>query len=127
MELLASGKQLNVNIQTYAKVSALSLAARHGDLQVVNSILCDSRTDRNSVDDWGRTALWLAAHTGKSVVVERFLLDDNIQVDIGDDDGIDALNAASKRYHFDTVKLLRTHRPEHHHGVGGSRPLMASN
>ncbi|XP_077659934.1 ankyrin repeat domain-containing protein [Aspergillus fumigatus Af293] len=82
---------------------------------------------RNSVDDWGRTALWLAAHTGKSVVVERFLLDDNIQVDIGDDDGIDALNAASKRYHFDTVKLLRTHRPEHHHGVGGSRPLMASN
>ncbi|OXN27228.1 hypothetical protein CDV57_06183 [Aspergillus fumigatus] len=127
MELLASGKQLNVNIQTYAKVSALSLAARHGDLQVVNSILCDTRTDRNSVDDWGRTALWLAAHTGKSVVVERFLLDDNIQVDIGDDDGIDALNAASKRYHFDTVKLLRTHRPEHHHGVGGSRPLMASN
>ncbi|KAH1915952.1 hypothetical protein KXV48_008938, partial [Aspergillus fumigatus] len=53
MELLASGKQLNVNIQTYAKVSALSLAARHGDLQVVNSILCDTRTDRNSVDDWG--------------------------------------------------------------------------
>jgi serine/threonine-protein phosphatase 6 regulatory ankyrin repeat subunit B len=127
MQLLASGKQLNVNIQTYATESALSLAARHGDLQVVNSILCDSRTDRNSVDDWGRTALWWAAHTGKSAVVERFLLDDNIQVDIRDDDGIDALNAASKQYHFDIVKLLRTHRAEHHHGVGGSRPLMASN
>ncbi|KAF4233510.1 hypothetical protein CNMCM8980_010241 [Aspergillus fumigatiaffinis] len=127
MQLLVSGKQLNVNIQTYAKESALSLAARHGDLQVVNSILCDSRTDGNSVDDWGRTALWWAAHTGKSAVVERFLLDDNIQVDIRDDDGIDALNAASKQYHFDIVKLLRTHRPEHHHSVGGSRPLMASN
>ncbi|GIJ84990.1 hypothetical protein Asppvi_003845 [Aspergillus pseudoviridinutans] len=127
MQLLAFGKRLNVNIRTYAEESALSLAARHGDLQVVSSILCDSRTDRNSVDDRGRTALWWAAHAGKSAVVERFLLDDNIQVDIRDDDGIDALNAASKQYHFDIVRLLRTHRPGHHHGVGGSRPLMASN
>ncbi|KAF7183608.1 hypothetical protein CNMCM7691_003887 [Aspergillus felis] len=127
MQLLACGKRLNVNVQTYSKESALSLAARQGDLQVVNSILCDCRTDRNSVDDRGRTALWWAAHAGKSAVVERFLLDDDIRVDMRDDDGIDALNAASQQYHFDIVRLLRTHRPEHHRGIGFSRQRMASN
>jgi ankyrin repeat protein len=51
MQLLAFGQRLDVDTQTYQKESALSLAARQGDLRVVDSILLDCRTDRNSVDD----------------------------------------------------------------------------
>jgi hypothetical protein len=40
----------------YQKEPALSLAARYGYLQVVDTILQDRRADRNSVDDQGCTA-----------------------------------------------------------------------
>lgn len=109
MELLALGKRLDVNAQTYQKESALSLAARQGDLQVVDSILLDCRTDRNSVDNRGRTALWWAAYAGKTAIVERLLADDGVLSNVADDEGIDALNAARQQNHFGIVSLLRAH------------------
>ncbi|GIJ92774.1 hypothetical protein Asppvi_002052 [Aspergillus pseudoviridinutans] len=121
MYLLGCGKRLDVNAQTYAKESALSLAARQGDLQVVESLLRDYRTDCKSVDDRGRTALWWAAHTGQKPIVERLLADDRVLIDVADDEGIDALNAARRQYHFNTARLLRAHRPGHHSSSDGFR------
>jgi ankyrin repeat protein len=116
MTLLACGDRLNINAQTYQKESALSLAARYGHLQVVDAILQDRRADRNSVDDQGRTALWWAAHEGQTIVVRRLLEDADVQVDIKDRQGWDALETARSRYHFGVVGLLRTYRAGHRRG-----------
>ncbi|KAF4237524.1 hypothetical protein CNMCM8980_002427 [Aspergillus fumigatiaffinis] len=110
MQLLAFGKRLDVNTQTYQKESALSLAARQGDLRVVDSILVDCRTDCNSVDHRGRTALWWAAYAGETAIVERLLADDRVRSDVADDEGTTVLGAAAIRNHSDIVSILRAHR-----------------
>ncbi|GIJ84937.1 hypothetical protein Asppvi_003792 [Aspergillus pseudoviridinutans] len=107
MPLLACGEQLDTNAETYEKESALSLAARQGDLQVVDSILQNGRTNNhNIVDNRGRTALWWAAYSGKTTVVERLLWDDHVLVNVKDDEGIDAMAAARMQDHSDIVSLL---------------------
>ncbi|KAH1972253.1 hypothetical protein KXV92_005967 [Aspergillus fumigatus] len=110
MQLLALGKRLDVNTQTYHKEFALSLAARQGDLRVVDSILLGCRTDCNSVDHRGRTALFWAAYAGKRAIVERLLADDRVQSDVADDEGTTILGAAAIQNHSDIVSLLRAHR-----------------
>jgi ankyrin repeat protein len=107
MTLLAYGDRLDINAQTYQKESALSLAARYGHLQVVDTILQDRRVDRNSVDDQGRTALWWAAHEGQTAVVRRLLKDADVQVDVKDRRGADALEAAQSKHRFGVIGLLR--------------------
>lgn len=62
--------------------SALSLAARHGSLPVVDSILQYRRTDRNCADGRGRTALWCAAYEGQTTIVERLLAGTDIRVNV---------------------------------------------
>jgi ankyrin repeat protein len=113
MTLLACGERLEINAQTYQKESALSLAARYGHLQVVDTILQDQRADRNSVDDEGRTALWWAAHEGQTIVVRRLLEDADVRVDIKDHQGADALMAARRQHHFGVIDLLRAHQAGH--------------
>jgi ankyrin repeat protein len=125
MQLLAFGQRLDVDTQTYQKESALSLAARQGDLRVVDSILLDCRTDRNSVDDRGRTALWWAAYAGKRAIVERLLADDRVRSDVADNEGTTALDAAAIQNHSDIVSLLRAHRwVRHQHSDGSRRALI---
>ncbi|KAF4222100.1 hypothetical protein CNMCM5878_006695 [Aspergillus fumigatiaffinis] len=87
--------------------SALSLAARYGHLQVVDTILQDCRADRNSFDDEGHTALWWAAHEGQTAVVRRLLKDADVQVDIKDRQGADALEAARSQHHLGVIHLLQ--------------------
>ncbi|GFF62784.1 ankyrin repeat protein [Aspergillus udagawae] len=120
MELLALVERLDVNAQTYQKQSPLSLAARQGDLDVVESLLLDWRTDCNSVDNRGRTAVWWAAHGGKTAVVERLLADDRVS-DVADDEGKKALDVAAAQNHSDIVSLLRGHRPGRHQSSDASR------
>ncbi|GFF57805.1 hypothetical protein IFM51744_09338 [Aspergillus udagawae] len=108
MALLACRERLDINVQTSLKESALSLAARQGDLGVVDIILCDSRTACNSVDEWGRTALWWAADSGQQSVVERLLMDHRVRVDVAKDNGgIGILEVASRKCHSDIVTILR--------------------
>jgi ankyrin repeat protein len=113
MTLLACGERLEINAQTYQKESALSLAARYGHLQVVDTILQDQRADRNIVDDEGRMALWWAAHEGQTTVVRRFLEDADVCVDVTDHQGLDALEAARRQHHFSVISLLRTYPVGH--------------
>jgi ankyrin repeat protein len=113
MTLLACRDRLDINAQTYQKESALSLAARYGHLQVVDTILQDRRATRNSVDDEGRTALWWAAHEGQTTVVRRLLKDANVRVDVRDHQGADALEAARRQHHFGVIGLLRANPVGH--------------
>lgn len=73
---------------------------------MVNSILLDCRTDCNSVDNRGRTALWWAVYTGKTAIMEQLLVDDGVLSNVADDKGIDALNAARQQNYFGIVSLL---------------------
>jgi ankyrin repeat protein len=118
---------LDVNAQTYQKESALSLAVRQGDLEVVDRILLDCRTDRNSIDNRGRTALWWAAYAGETAIMEQLLADDRVLSDVADDEGTEALDAAVMQNHSGIVSLLRAHRPAHHQYSEGSRyPIQSS-
>jgi hypothetical protein len=49
--------------------------------------------------------------------VRRLLEDAEVQIDIEDRQGRDALEAARSQYHFDVVRLLRTSRAGHHRDV----------
>jgi ankyrin repeat protein len=115
MTLLACGDRLNINAQTYQKESALSLAARYGHLQVVDAILQDRRADRNSLDDERRTTLWWEAHEGQTAVVRRLLEDADVQVNIKDRQGADALEAARSQHHLGVIRLLQASRVGHRH------------
>lgn len=88
---------------------------------MVNSILLDCRTDCNSIDNRGRTALWWAAYAGETAIVEQLLVDDCVLSDVVDDEGTEALDAATVQNHSGIISLLRAHRPEHHQHSDGSR------
>ncbi|KAI2861456.1 hypothetical protein CBS76997_10186 [Aspergillus niger] len=109
MQLLDCVPRLDVNIRTYLGDSALSMAAHQGHVDVVERLLEIWQTDRNGVDRWGRTALWWAARAGQAQIVQRLLEDDRVSIDVVDKDGVDAMHAASSRYHLDVVRLIRTH------------------
>jgi hypothetical protein len=49
--------------------------------------------------------------------VRRLLEDAEVQIDIEDHQGRDALEAARSQYHFDVVRLLRTSRAGHRRDV----------
>jgi ankyrin repeat protein len=110
MLLLAQGDRLNVNAQTCYKRSALSLAASQGNLLVVDSILRDRRTDRNSVDHHGRTALWWAACKGQTMVVRRLLADADVRINVDGYESQDALVAARSNHHFEVEGILQARR-----------------
>ncbi|GLA21741.1 hypothetical protein AnigIFM62618_000967, partial [Aspergillus niger] len=109
MRLLDCFPRLDVNVQTYLGDSALSLAALQGHVDVVARLLEIWQTDRNGADRWGRTALWRAAQAGQAQIVQRLLEDDRVLIDVVDNDGVDAMHAASSHYHFDVAWLIRTH------------------
>jgi ankyrin repeat protein len=52
------------------EVPPLLMAARRGDLKALEASIA-AKVDLNAVDDWGRTALYRAAHYGQVEVVKR--------------------------------------------------------
>lgn len=106
MQLLRCGTRLDVNARTYLGESALSLAAFKGHLCVVERLLQDRRVDPNDVDKMGRTAVWWAASAGQIDVVAR-LLKDRVLTQLKDENGKDALDAASDHHHFNVVLLIQ--------------------
>ncbi|KAL3468758.1 ankyrin repeat-containing domain protein [Aspergillus californicus] len=106
MQLLRCGRRLDVNARTYLGESALSLAASKGHLRVVELLLRDGRVDPNEVDKMGRTAFWCAASAGQTEIVAR-LLKDRVLTQLKDENGKDALDAASEHHHFNVVLLIQ--------------------
>ena len=54
----------------------------------------------------GRTALWWAARAGQTEIVAR-LLKDRVLTQLKDENGKDALDAASDHHHFNVVLLIQ--------------------
>ncbi|GIJ92738.1 hypothetical protein Asppvi_002016 [Aspergillus pseudoviridinutans] len=94
--------------------SALSVAAGYGNPRAGGRRHpARRRTDRNSIDDQGRTALWWAAYEGQTTVVGRLLEDTDVQVDIKDHQGAGALEAARSQHRFGVIGLLTAYRVGH--------------
>ncbi|KAI3034865.1 hypothetical protein CBS76997_10987 [Aspergillus niger] len=122
MRLLNCVPRLDVNVRTYLGDSALSLAAHQGYTDVVARLLEPWQTDRNGTDRWGCTALWWAARAGQARIVQRLLEDDRVLIDVTDNDGVDAMHAASSHYRFDVARLIRTHCSTRYSNWTGSAP-----
>ncbi|GCB25504.1 ankyrin-1 [Aspergillus awamori] len=122
MRLLNCVPRPDVNARTYLGDSALSLAAREGHVDVVARLLEDWQTDRNGADRQGRTALWWAARAGQARIVQRLLEDDRVLVNVLDNDGVDAVDAARTHYHFEVVGLIRSHYSRRYNNWTGGGP-----
>lgn len=107
MQLLRCGTRLDVNARTYLGESSLSLAASKGHLRVVERLLQDRRVDPNHVDKMGRTAFWWAASAGQAETVALLLKDNRVLMQLKDENGMDALDAASRYRHFNVVLLIQ--------------------
>ncbi|OJZ80127.1 hypothetical protein ASPFODRAFT_148212 [Aspergillus luchuensis CBS 106.47] len=122
MRLLNCVPRPDVNARTYLGDSALSLAAREGHVDVVARLLEDWQTDRNGADRQGRTALLWAARAGQARIVQRLLEDDRVLVNVLDNDGVDAVDAARTHYHFEVVGLIRSHYSRRYNNWTGGGP-----
>ncbi|OJZ79597.1 hypothetical protein ASPFODRAFT_148864, partial [Aspergillus luchuensis CBS 106.47] len=122
MRLLNCVPRPDVNARTYLRDSALSLAAREGHVDVVAHLLEDWQTDRNGADRQGRTALWWAARAGQARIAQRLLEDDRVLVNVLDNDGVDAVDAARTHYHFEVVGLIRSHYSRRYNNWTGGGP-----
>ncbi|KAJ5752700.1 hypothetical protein N7520_009617 [Penicillium odoratum] len=72
--LVAQGDRLHVNQLTHLdEETALSIAARQGNLDILNVLLSHRRIDMDIIDRWGRTALRSAFRQEQVGVVERLL------------------------------------------------------
>ena len=76
--------------------TSLLKAARQGRLQEVCTLLQDGANNANATDEFGRTALILAAQRRYTeIVVELLKRDDNVDVNHQDNNGASALNDVS--------------------------------
>ena len=73
--LLAQGARLDINSKTYLGYTALSLAAFHGHLDIIDLLLEDSRLDVAAADEFGETALCQAARNGHEQIVKHLYRD----------------------------------------------------
>jgi ankyrin repeat protein len=65
----------DINLKTYMGDTALSLAAYHGHLAIINLLLEEGGLDVTATDQFGDTALCKAARNGHEQVVKRLYRD----------------------------------------------------
>lgn len=91
--------------------SALHFAAREDHVDVVRSLLVDSRTDANSKCQLGLTPLHCATMSGSTECV-KLLLEGGADVNSRDNRGDTVLSSAVKRDNMEIVKLLLKHNAD---------------
>lgn len=107
--LLDRGSDKLTNIRTESNSTALMRAASRGHDKAV-SILLQERADANAIDQYGRTALILAAYNGFDKVIKNILIHvSSIDADIQDHMGWTALIAAAHNGNSDIVEMLLLH------------------
>jgi ankyrin repeat protein len=73
--LLEHNKPPDINLKTYIRDTALSLAAYHGHLAIINLLLEENGLDVTATDKFRDTALCKAARNGYEHVVKRLYRD----------------------------------------------------
>ncbi len=97
--------QADVNIQNARSWTALHLAARAGNLEVVRELLLVG-ANVNIQENEGFTALHLAADAGHLAIVQALLAAHGIQVNTPDNQGRTALHWAANQGHLAVVQAL---------------------
>jgi len=99
------GNDLNLNLQNAQGNSALILACKKGNVNMLERLL--GKSDVTIVDEIGMSALMLSCINGQQDIVNLLLTKDfQTQISICDERGRTALHFASKGGHFEIVKIL---------------------
>lgn len=80
-------------------------AAKSGDVTAVKAYLETGFDLNNKLDEYDNTVLIIAAQYGRAEIV-KFLIENQVEIDAKDSDGMTALMLAAKGGHTDTVRLL---------------------
>ena len=124
VELLLRREDLLPNLR--ADKSALMFAAMDGRLDIVKLLLKDSRVSINDQDDFGATALMLAAYSGDELIVEA-LLDAGADAEITDgnkEGGGTPLLRAIDYNHLGVVRLFLKRSVNHNSKDRYDRTLL---
>lgn len=101
-------KKVNVNTQKDCTgSSALCIAARKGETNMVKILLTIPGININAQNRWGQTALMIAARDGYDSIVKLLLEMPNIYINLVDEHNMTALKYAQKDYFFEIAKLIR--------------------
>ena len=110
-------------------VSLLHLAARHGWLDIVTTLVDKYGCDSKCYDSKGQTPLHYAAYGGSQSVVEYLILEQHCDpMHSIEHNGGNSLHCACLGGHFDLTKYLITEHScdANHPGVYGDTPLHAA-
>ncbi|XP_067659391.1 ankyrin repeat domain-containing protein 50-like [Haliotis asinina] len=105
----------------------LQYAAKDGNLQLVKQLLSEGRTDIESIGEYGRTAVMLAAEKGHRVVFD-VLVNAGGSMTVIDDDGNNILHLACLGGNVDMVRavLARNVVDINSRGQFGRTPVMVA-
>ncbi|XP_046375805.2 ankyrin repeat domain-containing protein 50-like [Haliotis rufescens] len=105
----------------------LQYAAKEGNLQLVKKLLSEGRTDIESIGEYGRTAVMLAAEKGHRVVFD-VLVNAGGDMTVVDDDGNNILHLACLGGNVDMVRgvLSRNAVDINSRGQFGRTPVMVA-
>ena len=105
-ELLNLGRTCCFNV-----ISSLLSSAKNGDNRALRGLLQCPDANINTIDDRGRTPIYLASWKGHVAAVEVLLGDLNLDVNKGRiKDGGTAYSIASEKNHFSIMKILVGHQ-----------------
>ena len=100
----------DVGRQTNNGHTALTIAATHGHLKIVE-LLLENKVNINHQEKHGCTALILAAYSNHLKVVE-LLLKNNATIDLQDETGWTALMYAAANGQWDIMRMLLEHNAD---------------
>ncbi len=100
---------VNANIKDNDGNTAIIMASKNGDLEVVHALLHHEGVGVNIMDNDGFSALYYASEFGHSEVVHALLHHEGVDANIKDNDGNTALIIACKNGHCEVVHALLHH------------------
>ena len=105
VKFLFEQKGANINEKNEYGMTALHLASRYGNLEIVK-YLVEKGANINEKNERGLTAFWFASRNSHLEIV-KYLIEKGANINEKDEDGMTALLFASRYYHHsETVRYL---------------------